>query len=462
MDCLGFELDGDTIPRFQCVRLVVAIAEFVLGARMLDAGMKVGVVGLGYVGLPLTLALGRVFEGTIGFDISPEKVRDLLAGRDPTHESLEAEIQASTVEFTTNPSRLRDRNLIIVAVPTPIDENRQPDLTPLIQASATVGRNMGPGATVCFESTVYPGVTEEVCGPILAKESGMKRGVDFFLGYSPERINPGDKEHTLERIVKVVAGENEETTERLSKAYGAVVKAGIHKAPSIRVAEAAKVIENTQRDLNIALMNELSIIFDRMDIRTKDVLEAASTKWNFLRFSPGLVGGHCIGVDPYYLTAKAQQLGYHPQVILAGRRINDGMGKFIAERAIKFMVNAGVQLKGAKVGILGITFKENVTDTRNSRVPDIARELAEFGVETLIHDPLVQSDVVRHEYGLQLNPISDFKELGALILAVPHNQILRMSGTALSEMLLPGGVFVDIKSCFSKEQFPPNIHYWSL
>jgi UDP-N-acetyl-D-galactosamine dehydrogenase len=424
--------------------------------------LRVGVVGLGYVGLPLTLALGRAFEQTVGFDVNHNKVNALLAGEDPTDEGLEPEIRESTVQFTTDASKLSACDVVIVAVPTPIDENRQPDLTPLVSASRLVGSNLKRGATVVFESTVYPGVTEDVCGPVLAEVSGYTQGLDFFLGYSPERINPGDKEHTLERIVKVVAGETPEVTETLVKVYGAVVKAGLHKASSIRVAEAAKVIENTQRDLNIALMNELSIIFDRMGIRTKDVLEAAGTKWNFLKFSPGLVGGHCIGVDPYYLTAKAQQLGYHPQVILAGRRINDDMGKFIAQRTVKHMINAGIPLRGARVGILGVTFKENVTDTRNSRVPDIAFELKEFGIEVVMHDPVADPEVVRHEYGLSLQPLSALKDLQGLIVAVSHKEILAMGVAALAEMVQPGGVFVDIKSMFSPDEVPGHLSYWSL
>jgi UDP-N-acetyl-D-galactosamine dehydrogenase len=424
--------------------------------------MKVGIVGLGYVGLPLTLALGRAFEGTVGFDVSERKVNALLAGQDPTEEGLEPEIRESTVDFTTDPTKLSACDVVIVAVPTPIDENRQPDLSPLVSASRTVGANLKRGATVVFESTVYPGVTEEVCGPILEEVSGFTRGKDFFLGYSPERINPGDKEHTLERIVKVVAGENPDVTETLVKVYGAVVKAGLHKASSIRVAEAAKVIENTQRDLNIALMNELSIIFDRMGIRTKDVLEAAGTKWNFLKFFPGLVGGHCIGVDPYYLTAKAQQLGYHPQVILAGRRINDDMGKFIAQRTVKLMINAGIPLRGARVGIMGVTFKENVTDTRNSRVPDIAFELREFGIEPLIYDPIAEAEVVHHEYGLELRPLSDLKRLQGVVVAVAHEEIVSMGLDGVAEMVEPGGVVIDIKSIFSPKNVPSNLHYWSL
>jgi UDP-N-acetyl-D-galactosamine dehydrogenase len=423
---------------------------------------KIGVVGLGYVGLPLALALGRVFPGTVGFDISEEKVRTLLSGEDPTSDGFDSEIQASSINFTTDAKQLGECDVVIVAVPTPIDENRQPDLSPLIRASQTVGRNLKRGAVVVFESTVYPGVTEEVCGPVIEQESGFSRGCDFFLGYSPERINPGDKERTLEKIVKVVAGESPEVTDTLASVYGAVVQAGLFKASSIRVAEAAKVIENTQRDLNIALMNELSIIFDRMGIRTKDVLDAAGTKWNFLKFTPGLVGGHCIGVDPYYLTAKAQQLGYHPQVIWAGRRINDDMGRFIAQRTVKLMIHAGLPLKGARIGILGVTFKENVTDTRNSRVPDIAHELAEFGVTTLIHDPLADPDTVREEYGLELSPLSELRNLQGLIVAVGHSQIQSDGAAALSERVVPGGVFVDIKSVFDPEAVPSTLSYWSL
>jgi UDP-N-acetyl-D-galactosamine dehydrogenase len=423
---------------------------------------KIGVVGLGYVGLPLALALGRAFPDTVGFDINSAKIESLLNGNDPTGDGFEGEVRASKVNFTASPESLKSCDIVIVAVPTPIDENRQPDLAPLVKASQTVGRNLKHGAIVVYESTVYPGVTEEVCGPVLERESGFKRGRDLFLGYSPERINPGDKEHTLEKIVKVVAGEDGEVTERIAAVYGAVVKAGLFKASSIRVAEAAKVIENTQRDLNIALMNELSIIFDRMGIRTKDVLEAAGTKWNFLRFSPGLVGGHCIGVDPYYLTAKAQQLGYHPQVILAGRRINDDMGRFIAQRTVKMMIHAGLPLKGAKVGILGVTFKENVTDTRNSRVPDIAHELADFGVNTVIHDPLADPEVVREEYGLGLSPIEELSELHGLIVAVGHNEIRAAGVASCIKRLVPGGIMVDIKSIFNPSDIPRDVSYWSL
>jgi len=426
------------------------------------AEIKVAVVGLGYVGLPLALAIGRKFPGTVGFDVSESKVRALLAGDDPTSDGLEEEIRSSNVCFTTDATRMKESDVVIVAVPTPIDENRQPDLTPLERASRSVGRNLKRGAVVVYESTVYPGVTEDVCGPIIEEEAGYIRGQDFFLGYSPERINPGDKEHTLERITKVIAGEDSATTEKIAQVYGSVVAAGLYKAPSIRVAEAAKVIENTQRDLNIALMNELAIIFDKMDIRTKDVLDAAGTKWNFLKFQPGLVGGHCIGVDPYYLTAKAQQMGYHPQVILAGRRINDDMGRFIAQRAVKLMINAGIQLKGARIGIMGITFKEDVTDTRNSRVPDIAYELAEFGIEPIVYDPVADAEVVRDEYGLELKPKSALEGVQGLIVAVGHKQIRDQGAEALVKLVSPGGILVDIKSIFEPTHIPEHISYWSL
>jgi UDP-N-acetyl-D-galactosamine dehydrogenase len=424
--------------------------------------MKVGVVGLGYVGLPLALAIGRKFPETVGFDVSEAKVRSLRAGEDPTSDGLEPAVRSSSVNFTTDGESLRACDVVIVAVPTPIDENRQPDLTPLVKASRTVGRNLKRGAIVVYESTVYPGVTEDVCGPILEEESGFSRGADFFLGYSPERINPGDKEHTLELITKVIAGEDEKTTDSIARVYGAVVEAGLYRAPSIRVAEAAKVIENTQRDLNIALMNELAIIFDRMNIRTKDVLDAAGTKWNFLSFKPGLVGGHCIGVDPYYLTAKAQQMGYHPQVILAGRRINDDMGRFVAQRAVKLMINAGIQLKGSRIGIIGITFKEDVTDTRNSRVPDIAYELSEFGIEPVVYDPVADPELVRHEYGLELKPRSALDGVQGLIVAVGHKQVRDLGVRTLAGLISPGGIFVDIKSMFHPSEMPDGISYWSL
>jgi UDP-N-acetyl-D-galactosamine dehydrogenase len=423
---------------------------------------RIGVVGLGYVGLPVALAMGRKFPGSVGLDINERRIEQLKEGEDPTGEGFEEEIRSSSITFTSDGRALSDCDVIIVAVPTPIDNNRQPDLAPIMAASVTVGRNLKKGAVIVFESTVYPGATEEVCGPIIERESGRTRGRDFFLGYSPERINPGDKEHTLERIVKVIAGEDEVTTERIAQVYGAVVEAGVHRAPSIRVAEAAKVIENTQRDLNIALMNELALIFDRMGIATKDVLDAASTKWNFLSFSPGLVGGHCIGVDPYYLTAKAQQLGYLPQVILAGRRINDDMGKFIAQRTVKLMINAGVALKGARVGIVGVTFKENVTDTRNSRVPDIAWELHQFGIEPVLHDPIADGDEFRAEYGLPLRPWQDLRGVQGLVVAVGHDDFRKRSAREIADVIAPGGVLVDVKSLLTRESLPEHISYWSL
>lgn len=424
--------------------------------------LTVGIVGLGYVGLPLALAMGRVFPHTIGFDVSREKIDALVRGEDPTDEGFEGEISESSVEFGFDEAIVRKCDVIIVAVPTPIDENRQPDLTILVSASETVGRNLKKGAIVVYESTVYPGVTEHVCCPALERASGLKRGVDFFVGYSPERINPGDKEHTFESIVKVVAGESDDVTEKIAVMYEQVVKAGIFRAKSIQTAEAAKVIENTQRDLNIALMNELSIIFDKMKIRTQDVLEAASTKWNFLGFKPGLVGGHCIGVDPYYLTAKAQQLGYNPQVILAGRRINDNMGTFIAGRTVKLMINAGLALRGARIGILGITFKENVSDVRNSRVPDIYRELQDFGIETLIYDPLADASLVEDEYGVELSGLDRFKELDGIIVAVPHKEIIAMGIQGVCGCIHSKGVLVDIKSIFDPQEVSPNLVYWSL
>lgn len=424
--------------------------------------LKIAVIGLGYVGLPLALAFQKAVPGTIGFDIDPNKITQLKAGKDPTREGLENEIKSSGLTYTSTLEDLKGRNFFIVGVPTPVDENKQPDLSPLRAASRMVGSVLSKGAVVVFESTVYPGVTEEICGPILEEVSGLKCGVDFKLGYSPERINPGDKEHTLTNVTKVIAGQDEQTLERIASAYGAVIKAGLHRAPSIKVAEAAKVIENTQRDLNIALMNELAIIFDRMNLRTKDVLDAAGTKWNFLKFSPGLVGGHCIGVDPYYLTMKAQHLGYHPQVILAGRQINDDMGKFIAQRTVKLLINAGVQPKGAAVGVFGITFKENVTDIRNSRVPDIVKELMEFGVECVIHDPGADDDGVKHEYGLSLTPWEKIPALDAAILAVGHRQYLGDMRPVLFDRVRKNGVVVDVKSAIAADSLRDDLTYWSL
>ena len=424
----------------------------------------VAVVGLGYVGLPLAVALARHFS-VIGFDISQKRVDELAGGRDRTGEVAAEGLASTAVAFTCDPARLKEAAVVIVAVPTPIDLHRAPDLTPVIGATRTVGANLAKGAVVVYESTVYPGLTEEVCVPLLEEHSGLCCGRDFFVGYSPERINPGDKEHTLETIVKVVAGQNEATADLLAGMYGAVVRAGIYRASCIKVAEAAKVIENTQRDLNIALMNELAIIFDRMGIDTLEVLEAAGTKWNFLPFRPGLVGGHCIGVDPYYLTFKAQALGIAPQVILAGRAINDGMGKFIAQACIKGLIDSSVLVKGARVGILGFTFKENVPDLRNTRVIDVVAELADYGVSVLVHDPMADGDEARHEYGIELCALDVLRDLDALILAVPHAQYQALGLNELRGLYRDQGapLLLDVKGRFSQaEAGAAGFRLWRL
>jgi len=422
---------------------------------------KIAIIGLGYVGLPVALGFARKFPGVVGFDIDKAKVAELVRGHDRNTEVSEAELRATSLQMSADPADLADATFFVVAVPTPVDANNVPDLTPVIRASETVGRVLRPGAVVVYESTVYPGVTEEVCGPILEKVSGLPRSA-FKLGYSPERINPGDKEHTLERIVKVVSGEDAETLDRVASAYAAVVDAGVHRAQSIKVAEAAKVIENTQRDINIALMNELAIIFDKLGIRTKDVLDAAGTKWNFLKFRPGLVGGHCIGVDPYYLTTKAQQLGYQPEVILSGRRMNNHISGFIAERLAKLLIHADMPVKGAKVGVLGLTFKEDVNDLRNSKVPDILRELREFGIEPVIHDPHASAKEAEHEYGITLSSLDAFQSLDAVVFAVAHRAYLTMGPSKVFGMVKPGGVFVDVKSAFEPQHAERGIRYWSL
>ena len=395
------------------------------------------IIGLGYVGLPVALALASKFDRVYGFDISERRVDELRQGKDRTREVTETELRESQLRLTTDAEDLKDVSFFIVTVPTPIDSDRRPDLGPIVSACKTIGKVLSRGAVVVFESTVYPGLTRETCGPLLAKISGLKQGVDFKLGYSPERINPGDTVHRLQTITKIVSGEDEEALERVAAVYSAIIPAGIHRAPSIEVAEAAKVIENTQRDLNIALMNELAIIFDRLNIPTKEVLRAAGTKWNFLPFTPGLVGGHCIGVDPYYLTARAEAAGYHPHVILAGRRINDGMGSFIAQRVIKMLIDAERKVKGAKVGIIGLTFKEEVPDLRNSRVPDILAELRSFGIEALVHDPMCDREEALHEYGVKLVDIDAFDQLDALILAVPHRVVADRGPDYLSNFLAP-------------------------
>jgi UDP-N-acetyl-D-galactosamine dehydrogenase len=424
--------------------------------------MRIAVVGLGYVGLPLALELAKHFPGTLGFDIHEAKVAELRNGVDRTHEVAPGALRETTLAMTSRLEDLRGTDFFIVAVPTPVDGWNRPDLSPVTKASEALGEVIGKGSIVVYESTVFPGVTEEICGPILERQSGLKCGIDFKLGYSPERINPGDKVHTVDKIVKVVAGQDPECSEIIASVYGAIIKAGIHRASSIKVAETAKVIENTQRDINIALMNELAIICEKVGIRTKDVLEAARTKWNFLPFAPGLVGGHCIGVDPYYLTTKAEELGYHPEVILAGRRINDGMGQYVAQKLVKLMIQEQIKVKTARVGILGLTFKENVHDIRNSKVPDIVAELKEFGVNPLIHDPMADPQDTLHEYGLELQPISALVELDALILAVNHAAFLEPGAQALIRRLNPRAVFIDIKSCFEPGAFPPHVTYWSL
>jgi UDP-N-acetyl-D-glucosamine/UDP-N-acetyl-D-galactosamine dehydrogenase len=422
---------------------------------------RIAVVGLGYVGLPIALAFARRYPKTLGFDLSAKRVESLRRGIDATREVDGEALKGSTLEATTDPSALGRANFFVVAVPTPIDDAHRPDLTPVLRASETVGRHLKPGSVVVYESTVYPGVTEDICGPVLEKTSGLRRGVDFKLGYSPERINPGDKEHSFEKIIKVVSGEDKETLERVAKVYASVVDAGVYRAPSIRVAEAAKAVENVQRDLNIALMNELAMICDRIGISTKDVLTAAGTKWNFLRFEPGLVGGHCIGVDPYYLTALAESVGYHPQVILAGRRINEGMGAFVAQRLVKLLARADIKIQGARVGVLGLTFKPDVPDLRNTKVVDILHELEQYGITPLVHDPLVERDGSA-ESSVKLSPRSELHDLDALILAVPHRELLALPREELFAPLRQGGVFLDLKSAVSRTELRPDLQYWSL
>jgi len=423
---------------------------------------KIAVIGLGYVGLPVALTFGRKLP-TVGFDIRQRRIDELKKGHDDTLEVTDEQLRnAVKLEMTADPAKLADCTFYIVAVPTPIDANNRPDLGPMISASKTIGPYLKKGDIVVYESTVYPGVTEEVCGPILDEKSGLKNGTDYFLGYSPERINPGDKEHTFEKIMKVVSGQTPEALERVALVYGSVVTAGVHRAPSIKVAEAAKVIENTQRDLNIALMNELALIFDRMGIRTADVLEAAGTKWNFLRFTPGLVGGHCIGVDPYYLTTKAQELGYLPEVILAGRRINNNVGPFIAQKTVKMLVRNDVPLSKSKVGILGLTFKENVPDLRNSKIPDIVAELATFGIDAMVHDPMGDPAEAFEEYKIRITPLEKFQQLDALILAVAHKDYIA-SPASLYERVKDGGAVIDVKSALLPSPKPPRgIRLWSL
>lgn len=394
---------------------------------------KISIIGLGYVGLPLAISFSKVAD-VIAFDISREKINYYLNGIDVTKEVGNEALKETTVIFTSNENDLKSAKFHIVAVPTPINNDKTPNLGPIISASEIVGRNLTEGSIVVYESTVYPGVTEEVCVPILEQESGLKCGLDFKVGYSPERINPGDKVHRLENIVKVVSGMDEESLDIIAKVYELVVQAGVHRAESIKVAEAAKVIENSQRDINIAFMNELSIIFNKLGIDTKSVLKAAGTKWNFLNFTPGLVGGHCIGVDPYYLTYKAEEIGYHSQIILAGRKINDNMGKYVAENTVKLMIKANKQIKGAKVAILGLTFKENCPDVRNTKVIDIINELKEYGINSLVHDPQADKKEVLNEYGIELKRLEDIKDVDAVILAVPHDEYKKLTLEYISSL----------------------------
>ncbi len=423
----------------------------------------VAVVGLGYVGLPLAVEFGKIHT-TVGFDMSAEKILSYQGFVDPTGEVATEELRLATkLRPTTDPAALATADFVIVAVPTPIDNARLPDFGPLVGASRTVGQNLKKGAIVIYESTVYPGATEDVCIPVLEQYSGLKWKKDFHVGYSPERINPGDKEHTLTRIVKVVSGDDAATLDAVAKLYGSVIKAGVHRASSIAVAEAAKVIENTQRDLNIALMNELALIFNKLGIDTLEVLQAAGTKWNFLPFRPGLVGGHCIGVDPYYLTHKAEMIGYHPEVILAGRRINDNMGKFIAEQTVKQMIACGSAIKGAKVNVLGLTFKENVPDLRNSRVIDVINELRSYGINVFVHDPIPLAKDARHEYGVDLLSWDKLPVADAMIVAVAHRQFLEMPVDALAAKVIKQGCFVDVKSQFRKDLLnATGLNVWRL
>ena len=427
-----------------------------------DKETAVGVVGLGYVGLPVAVAMGRKFR-VIGFDVSSPRIAALRAGTDRTHEVSREALTQTDVEFTDNPGRLRDASFLIVAVPTPIDEFKQPDLRLVEAACRTIGRNLRSGSVIVLESTVYPGVTEEFCAPIIEQESGMGCGTGFRMGYSPERINPGDKEHTFERITKVVSAQDRDTLEVVAGVYGDVVEAGVHCAATIKTAEAAKVIENTQRDLNIALMNELALIFHRLGIDTQAVLAAAGTKWNFLPFTPGLVGGHCIGVDPYYLTFRAESVGYHPQVILAGRRVNDGMGAYVAQHVVKELVKLGGIGKGFPVNVLGLTFKENVPDIRNTKVVDIVRELESFGLTVHVHDPHADPDETRRSYGITLAAWDELPRAAATVVAVAHEEFRSLAAQDVRGLMTDQALLVDVKGLFAAADFAgTGVQYWRL
>ena len=417
---------------------------------------KLSLIGLGYVGMPIAVAFSNRGIDVIGFDLNEKKIELYKDGVDPTHEVGDEGIKACNVEFTSDETRLREAKFHIVAVPTPVNDDHTPDLSPVEGASEILGRNLTKGSVVVFESTVYPGVTEEVCVPILEKESGLKCGTDFKIGYSPERINPGDKVHRLESITKIVSGMDEETLDCVAKVYEIVVDAGVHRAESIKVAEAAKVIENSQRDINIAFMNELSIIFNKMGIDTKSVLDAAGTKWNFLKFYPGLVGGHCIGVDPYYLTYKAEMLGYHSQVILAGRQINDDMGKYVAESCVKQLIKADKPVRGAKVAILGFTFKENCPDTRNTKVWDIVRELREYGIEAVVCDPVADKEEARRLYDVEFKSVDEIRDMDAVIVAVAHAEFQLLD---INPLINKNGIVLDIKGILNPDEYNK---YWRL
>lgn len=433
--------------------------------KLLNGEEKLSLVGLGYVGMPIAVAFARKIK-VVGFDLNEKKIELYQSGVDPTNEVGNEVIKNTSVEFTADPGKLREAKFHIVAVPTPVNDDHTPDLSPLEGASRILGQNLTRGSVVVFESTVYPGVTEDICVPILEKESGLKCGVDFKIGYSPERINPGDKVHRLETIVKIVSGMDEETLDTVAKVYELVVEAGVYRAQSIKVAEAAKVIENSQRDINIAFMNELSIIFNKMGIDTKSVLEAAGTKWNFLKFYPGLVGGHCIGVDPYYLTYKAEELGYHSQIILSGRRINDDMGKYVAESMVKNLIKADIPVKGAKVAILGFTFKENCPDTRNTKVIDIYKELGEYGITPIVVDPAADADEAKRLYGITFEAMGAVKNMDAVIVAVAHDGFCQFNLNDFDEMFKIGNhrkVLVDIKGILNRSQFENASYlYWRL
>ena len=460
--------------------MIIAEISTTLYENIINKKEKVSVVGLGYVGMPLAVAFAQKVD-VIGFDVNQEKIEQYKLGNDITNEVGNDRLKATKVYFTFNEEDLRSAKFHIVAVPTPVNDDKTPDLTPVISASQIVGRNLTKGSIVVFESTVYPGVTEEVCMPVLEKESGLKCGVDFKIGYSPERINPGDKIHTVEKIIKIVSGMDEETLEEVAKVYELIIEAGVYRAESIKVAEAAKVIENSQRDINIAFVNELSMIFDKMGIDTRAVLDAAGTKWNFLKFKPGLVGGHCIGVDPYYLTYRAQQLGYDSQVIMAGRKLNDGMGRYIAETTVKNLIKANKQIKGAKVAVLGITFKENCPDVRNSKVIDIIRELKEYGIEVLTCDPIADKEAVVHEYNIKLIDLKEINDVEAIIVAVAHDKFKNLSldnlkqiyrnysydlkeiAISIDEDLIKQNVLIDVKGVFNKtEAKEKGFIYWRL